>query len=221
MFKDVISVYMVDANGATQNITHNLSLANFRALCDLPVKGSDDPKLPKNSVTLPKGTANAQAAARITTWIASNDISNPKPLGPDVLKLEQFDDMVSVLATANAFRIKRHIRGDELRTAIYEYIKQGPLSFDEFAMVFDYLRFDTGLVKTAMHAVMFSKSKGGHRIPPDMAKIEVFCKQQGVWDEMLAIEEHITYGMEEKDRQDQEAAEARRQRKGRRSFTSN
>ncbi|KAK5112888.1 hypothetical protein LTR85_011115 [Meristemomyces frigidus] len=220
MHIDGISVFIVDESGKHQSVTHNLNLTKFRALCDLPVTGCNNPKLPKNSVILPQGTADQKAAARITTWIATSDLTKPKPLSPDVLKLEKFDDMVNVLATSHVFRIKRDIRGNELRDRIYEYIKQGPLSFDEFAMVCDYLHFDVGLVKTAMHAVMFNKAKGGARIPPDMAKIEAFCKQHDIWDEILAIEDDITYGMEKRNRQDEEKAEARRERRARTNFTT-
>ena len=171
----------------------------------MPFGGTNDKRIGKNSVILNKTTADGKAAARITSWIAQNDINDPKPLSLDVLKLETFDDCVNVLATSNAMRIKRERRGDELRDAVYAYIKQGPLSFDEFAMVFDYLSYDYGLVKTAMHAVMFAKSKGSARVPPEMDRIEAFCKKHGVWGEMLEIERMIVKGMVEKDAADKEA----------------
>ncbi|KAK4543864.1 hypothetical protein LTR36_004897 [Oleoguttula mirabilis] len=216
MVKDGISIFMVDATGKHQAVTHDLNLTKFRALSDLPVTGCHNPKLPRNSVILPQGTADAKAAARITTWIAKSDISAPKPLSPDVLELEHFDDCVNVLATSHALRIKRDARGDQLRDAIYAYIKQGPLSFNEFAMVVDYLHYDVGLVKTAKHAVMFSKAKGGARTPPEMGRIEAFAREWGFWGEMVGIEKEIFGGMEERERRDQADAAAAAARRGRR-----
>lgn len=132
-----------------------------------------------------------KAATRIITWITTNDINNPKRLNPDNLDIEEFDDLVNVYAAAGAMQIKRQFRGDELHNTIYEYIKSSPLSYDEFAMIFDFLRFDFGLVKTAMHQVIFGKIKGGLKCPPELNKIKRFCENHSVWENMMVIEAQI------------------------------
>ena len=58
-------------------------------------------------------------------------------------------------------------------------------------VIVEQLDFDTGLVKTAKHTVMYRKTKGAGWVPPEMDKIESWCKQQGFWKEMVEIEKDV------------------------------
>ena len=58
-------------------------------------------------------------------------------------------------------------------------------------MVLELLTFDAGLCKSAKHAVMHGVVKDGSNVPPEMDKIEEYCKTHGFWGEMLAIEQEI------------------------------
>ena len=105
-------------------------------------------------------------------------------------------------ATAYAFRLKREYRGDDLRNSVYDYMHQGSLTADEFAMLVEWLAFDGGLVKTAVHEVMFRYSKGGKYVPPEMASIEAYAKRVGIWEMMVIVGKGIKAKMDEKDRRD-------------------
>ncbi|KAK3723759.1 hypothetical protein LTR37_001640 [Vermiconidia calcicola] len=142
-------------------------------------------------ITLPHSAANRDAAINICKWIADNDINNPTALTLTALGLEVFDEVVYVHQTANCMGLNRQFRGDDVRTAIFEYFGQSPLAVIEFTMVLELLSFDSGLCKSAKHAVMHGVVKGGSNVPPEMEKIEEYCKTHGFWDEMLAIEQEI------------------------------
>ncbi|KAK5675260.1 hypothetical protein LTS10_012021 [Elasticomyces elasticus] len=171
-----------------------------------------DQRLPKYLVTLARGAADGKALARVTTWIETNDIEEPKQMTLAGLKLERFDDIVLTYATGYAMRLKRDLRGDDLRNALYDYLHQGSLTHDEFAMLVEWLPFDGGLIKTAMHQAMFRSCKGGTFVPSDMAKIEEYAKRVGMWDEMLAAKAEIKAKMEERDRRDAEAGRPKREK---------
>ncbi|KAK3643746.1 hypothetical protein LTR56_010052 [Elasticomyces elasticus] len=171
-----------------------------------------DQRLPKYSVTLARGAADGKALARVTTWIETNDIQEPKQMTLAGLKLERFDDIVLTYATGYAMRLKRDLRGDDLRNALYDYLHQGSLTHDEFAMLVEWLPFDGGLIKTAVHQAMFRGCKGGTFVPPDMAKIEEYAKRVGMWEEMLAAKVEIRAKMDERDRRDAEAGRPKREK---------
>lgn len=205
----VADVYLTLGNSNFKNVAKDMNrarLMHFSDLAAVQLKNGTpgNPCLPKNAVTLPKGAADERAAARVTTWIATNDMKSPKQLTLAGLNLEHFDTIVYTYATAYAFRLKRELRGDDLRNAIYDYMHQGILTHDEFAMIVEWLAFDGGLVKTAMHEIMFRKCKGGVHMPPDMGKIEAYCKAVGMWKQMEEVGKEIGAKMEEKDRRDAE-----------------
>ena len=108
MTSNGVSVYVITNNaGSHKPVTHDLSPTKLAFFSDMPVGGANNQRIAAKSVILNKTTADGKAAARITSWIAQNDIENPKPMSPNVLNLETFDDCVNVLATSNAMHIKR------------------------------------------------------------------------------------------------------------------
>ncbi|KAK3117719.1 hypothetical protein LTR53_000648 [Teratosphaeriaceae sp. CCFEE 6253] len=179
------------------------------AAAQLTSGGPLDRRIPKGAVTLARGAAEGAAAARVAAWMEANDTSDPTQLTLAGLHLEHFDEIVYTYATAYAFRLKRELRGDDLRNAIYDYMHQGNLRHDEFAMIVEWLAFDGGLVKTAIHEAMFRCCKGDRYVPPDMAKIKAYAKRVGLWEEMSQVRQEIKAKMDEKDRHDEKGAVAR------------
>jgi len=139
-------------------------------------------------------------------------MSKPIQLTIAALNIHTLETIVETYATAYAFRIPRHLRGDDLRDAIYKYMHQGYLTAAEFAMIVEWLGFDGGLVKTAKNVVMDRLCKGGKAVLPEMGKIEEYAERMGLWEGaegMEAIGENIKAGMAENDRKDAEGAQAR------------
>ena len=136
-----------------------------------------------NGLFAASGYVDIKSAAIIITWLEENSLTDPKPL--TIEGVETFDKLVALHNATHTFRLERNRRGDDLHNAVYDYIKQGPLSFDEFAMIVDYLSFDYGLTKTAMHQTMLHLAKGG---VPEMEKIKAFCVKNGLWEEMEEIQ---------------------------------
>ncbi|TKA82539.1 hypothetical protein B0A55_02277 [Friedmanniomyces simplex] len=166
----------------------------------------EDSRQPKKSVTLAQGIADGKAVARIGTWIEMNDLNTPTQLTLAALNLEFFTDIVLTYATSHALRLKRQLRGDDIRTSLYDYIHQGNFTCDEFAMIVEFLALDGGLVKTAVHETMFRACKGGVFVPKEMGRIEEYAKQVGMWEEMASVGVEIRAKMEERNRQDAEMA---------------
>ena len=145
------------------------------------------------------GHFDEDAARVLLKWIDGNDIEKPKQLTRGVLEPDMpgtdkgatFKNGVNLYATAHALRIPRQLRGDNVHDSIYLYIKDAPLRFDEFAQVIEMLAFDEGMVKTAKHNVMFKHVKGGAQETPDFKRIQDYCVNVGIWDQMLAIESEI------------------------------
>lgn len=212
-----VDIYLIEASGNLKIIAKGFDkarLIHFSDLATVQLKegGPKDPRVPKGAVCLHKGTAEEKAAARIIKWIARFDPGEPKQLTLASLGVDEFDQILYTYATANAFRLKRELRGDDIRDAIYEYIHQGAMRFDEFAMVVEWLAFDRGLVKTAIHDVMHRYCKGGVHTVPEMDKVEKYAKEAGMWKGMLEVAEQIKVKMAEKDAAD--AADAvKRQRR--------
>lgn len=172
----------------------NLVFFSEYAARQIAAGGAMDNRLVKfapDVVTLPGQAVDQEAAKKTCAWIADNDINSPKEQTVAGMKLETFDEGVYAYVSANHMGLKRALRGNQIRKAIDEYIHQTPLRFDEFAMLIDLCHFDAGLTMTAKHQVMFGRSKGGLSVPPEMDKIEAYCREKGIWEEMLAIQEGI------------------------------
>ena len=202
-----ISIYVTDENHVPKLVAKGLDKAKLIAFSGFAAEHLSNKagRVARNSVTLVKAVADADATARIMQWIANNDATNPKPMTLDDLQLECFDEIVAVHYTSNTLFINRDVRGNAVRDAIYDYTKQGALTVEEFATIVERLRFDVGLVKTAKHMVMYGKAKGGLNVPPDMARIESYCRKNGLWAEMCEIEREILSKMGQKNAEDAKA----------------
>ncbi|KAK0296943.1 hypothetical protein LTS00_004221 [Friedmanniomyces endolithicus] len=124
------------------------------------------------------------------------------------LDIEYFDDVILTYAATYVLRLKRELRGDDVRSAIHGYIHQGNLTCDEFVAIVEWLAFDRGLVKTAVHQTMFRVCKGGIAVPKEMDLIEAYAKQVGIWEEMQQVGVEIWAKMEMRDRRIAEVARA-------------
>ncbi|EMC90871.1 hypothetical protein BAUCODRAFT_152854 [Baudoinia panamericana UAMH 10762] len=192
-----ITIYLVEAEGNYKKLGSNLDRVKLVTLSDLAAeqlegKASKDPRNLKNSVTLFKG-------------------NNPKHLSLKGLGIEEFNDVVFTYATAYAFKLKREYRGDDLRNAIYDYMHQGSLTWQEFSMIEELLGWDGGLVKTARHEVIFRWCKGGTYIPPDMEKILEYAEKAGFKDELMRIKVEMQKGMRARDERDARKAKVLRE----------
>ena len=82
-------------------------------------------------------------------------------------------------------------------------------SADLNVVIVEQLDFDTGLVKTAKHTVMYRKTKGAGWVLPEMDKIEAWCKQQGFWREMVEIEAEVKQKLAAQQAADTKAASSK------------
>ena len=142
MFRQTNTIQIIKPDGYVQVSPSSLTRAKLTAFSDLATQqlergAAKSSKVPrgngKATVTISTDLAHTESAKKILQWIAGNDVTNPKKLTPDALRIECFDEAVWIYRTANSLRIKRDLRGDEIRDGISEYIKQGALRFDEFA----------------------------------------------------------------------------------------
>ena len=205
-------------------------ILHFSELAIAQLTPSDHRINPKDAVTIDRTIVDGKAATRVTKWIDTNSVKEPKQLTVAGLGLEQFDEVVQMYAAGYAFRLKRELSGDDLRNAVYEYMHQGSLTAAEFAMIAELLTFDGGLIKTTVHEIMFRYNKGGNYTPPDMANIEAYAKRTGMWEEMLNVGRSMQAGMNERvgrnaEKARQDAAKAERARqdaaKGRQDSVQN
>ncbi|TKA40649.1 hypothetical protein B0A54_09110 [Friedmanniomyces endolithicus] len=134
---------------------------------------------------------------------------------PESSHIEYFDDVILTYAATYVLRLKRELRGDDVRNAIHSYIHQGNLTCDEFVAIVEWLAFDRGLVRTAVHQTMFRACKGGIFVPKEMDLIEAYAKEVGMWEGMQQVGVEIWAKMEERDRRIAEAARATGARHGR------
>ncbi|KAK0269588.1 hypothetical protein LTR35_014701 [Friedmanniomyces endolithicus] len=214
------NMYIVDDDNEHKlaaSVDH-AKLAFFSDLAAAQPKGHTTPessRSPKNSMTFGKGVADSKAIARIGTWIETNSIKDPQQLTLASLDIECFDDVILTYAATYVLRLKRELRGDDVRNAIHSYIHQGNLTCDEFVAIVEWLGFDRGLVKTVVHQTMFRACMGGIFVPKEMDLIEAYAKEVGMWEGMQQVGVEIWAKMEERDRRIAEAARATGARHGR------
>ncbi|KAK0861596.1 hypothetical protein LTR48_006316 [Friedmanniomyces endolithicus] len=205
------NIYAIDDNDEPKlaaSVDH-AKLAFFSDLAAAQPKEHTTPESSRslrNSITFGKGVADGKAIARIGTWMETNSIKDPQQLTLASLNIEYFDDVVLTYAATYVLRLKRELRGDDVRNAIHSYIHQGNLTCDEFVAIVEWLAFDRGLVKTAVHQTMFRACKGGMFVPKEMGLIEEYAKEVGMWEEMQKVGEEIWVKMEERDHRVAKAA---------------
>ncbi|KAK0258591.1 hypothetical protein B0A54_06149 [Friedmanniomyces endolithicus] len=209
----VFNIYIIDDDDEHKLVAsvEHAKLAFFSDLAAAQPKGHTTPessRSPKNSITFGKGVVDGKAIARIGTWIETNSIKDPQQLTLAGLDIEYFDDVILTYAATYVLRLKRELRGDDVRSAIHGYIHQGNLTCDEFVAIVGWLAFDRGLVKTAVHQTMFRVCKGGIAVPKEMDLIEAYAKQVGIWEEMQQVGVEIWAKMEMRDRRIAEVARA-------------
>ncbi|KAK0862450.1 hypothetical protein LTS02_007209 [Friedmanniomyces endolithicus] len=213
-------IYIIDDNDEHKlaaTVDH-AKLAFFSDLAAAQPKRHTTPyssRSSKNSITFGNGVADGKAIARIGNWIETNSIKDPQQLTLACLDIEYFDDVILTYAATYVLRLKRELRGDDVRNAVHAYIHQGNLTCDEFVAIVEWLSFDRGLVKTAVHQTMFRACKGGIFVPKEMGLIEAYAKEVGMWEEMQKVGEDIWAKMEGRERRIAGAARAPRVRHGR------
>ncbi|KAI7296519.1 hypothetical protein KC352_g185, partial [Hortaea werneckii] len=130
---------------------------------------------------LPRGAVESTAAARITTWIASNSLTTPIQMTLENTNITTFEQLVYTLAASNAFQVPRYLRGDGLRDALYEYLHQGAISLSEFAMLVEVMPWDLSIINTAMHCIMYGACRGQKLQPLEYDLIVAYAKRVGLW----------------------------------------
>lgn len=110
-------------------------------------------------------------------------LSNPSDPNPHI----DISDVVKIQAASYYLRINPFIKGDDLKNAVYSYIKEKPLTADDFLMILEWLPFHKkDLIKTAIHQCAHQKVFGPR--PEDIEKIEEIAGQFGYLEEMKALE---------------------------------
>ncbi|KAI7498554.1 hypothetical protein KC367_g4983 [Hortaea werneckii] len=182
-----VAVFLIDDDGTTKIVTPQLNKAKLlhfsgRATKELAKGGSHD-KRNKHALTLPPGSVESTAAARITTWIASNSLTTPIQMTLQNTNITTFEQLVYTLAASNAFQVPRYLRGDGLRDALYEYLHQGAISLLEFAMLVEVMPWDLSIINTAMHCIMYGTCRGPKFQPPEYEPIVAYAKRVGLWED--------------------------------------
>ncbi|KAI6859338.1 hypothetical protein KC338_g6054 [Hortaea werneckii] len=180
-----VAVFFIDDDGTTKIVAPQLNkkkLLHFSGLAAKQLaKGGPHDKRNKHALTLPRGAVESTAAARITTWIASNSLIAPNQMTLENTDITTFEHLVYTLAACNAFTIPRYLRGDGLRDALYEYLHQGAISLSEFAMLVEVLPWDLSIINTAMHCIMYGVCRGPRSTPPEYDLIVAYAKGVGLW----------------------------------------
>ncbi|EME38123.1 hypothetical protein DOTSEDRAFT_39657 [Dothistroma septosporum NZE10] len=158
-----------------------------------------------------------EAARIVCKWINSYDPNEPMesqvltlnhiPNAPGGPTLQQ---VVRLYHTAYAFNLYPSRRGNMLRQEISRYTHDGPLSANEFRMLHDLLTFDSGLLVSAQHFIMYAQANGfeppkdakekhtnkvvqdksgkwhvySQPDPEEFVKIVAFAKERGIWKGM-------------------------------------
>ncbi|KAI7085368.1 hypothetical protein KC356_g5931 [Hortaea werneckii] len=180
-----VAVFFIDEDGTTKVVTPHLNkekLLHFSGLATKQLaKGSSHDKHNKHALTLPPGSVESTAAARITTWIAGNSLTTPVQMTLENTNIAAFEQLVYTLAASNAFQVPRYLRGDGLRDALYEYLHQGAVSLSEFAMLVEVMPWDLSIINTAMHCIMYGACRGPKFQPPEYDLIVAYAKRVGLW----------------------------------------
>ena len=91
---------------------------------------------------------------------------NPNQLTLKGLRLEEFGDIVETYAAEEAFKLYCWVRDDDLRSAIYDYMHQGPLKLAEVIIIVQRLWFNGCLVRTGSTAeyTACARARNGSRL---------------------------------------------------------
>lgn len=93
----------------------------------------------------------------LRTSAIQSPLSDPKSKTYDL----EIDDIVKVHSATYALHVHRYIKGEDLHEAIRIYIKEQPLTADQFLMLHEWLDFAKGdLLKCAVNTVAFKKVFG-------------------------------------------------------------
>ncbi|KAI7277235.1 hypothetical protein KC345_g6746 [Hortaea werneckii] len=178
-----VAVFLIDDDGTTKIVAPQLNkekLLHFSGLASKQLtEGGSHDKRNKHALVLPRGSVESAAAARITTWIASNSLTTPVQMTLENTGITTFEHLVYTLAATNAFQIPRYLRGDGLRDALYDYLHQGAISLSEFAMLVEILPWDLSIINTAMHCVMYGDCRGPKHTPPRVSAHRGLCEGCG------------------------------------------
>jgi hypothetical protein len=181
-----IYIYLRSPSGKPDILADSFSLRRWQAFSDFEYTGPN-PNAAKlgvkpNSIVIVAEPANGKAAAHITTWMATNDIANPRPPAWDP-SIDYFDELCHLHLLTRCFCLKCDRRGDNIRDEIVRYINGSPLSIDDFALIVEWLKFDKELVHRAKQAVMRGWARPGTAAyPPQMDEIETYAREKGIWD---------------------------------------
>ncbi|KAF2764569.1 hypothetical protein EJ03DRAFT_339686 [Teratosphaeria nubilosa] len=183
-----VDVYLRSTDGSMEHVIANIDLDLIQKFSSMQPVVPRDPRLPGKLTVITRKYADPYMARRIASWIQLCDAEGYRPLTPDFLGIETFDKLLEAYVTCWALRIRIGLRGDEIIEAIEQYIRQGPLSFDEFAMIMEYLQFDGKRQDMAKKAVMQTEDEHGMPfIVPQLAEIEAWAKDQGYWEDMIRL----------------------------------
>lgn len=183
-----VAVFLINDDGTTKIITPQLDKEKLLRFSGLAAKqlvkgGSNDKRINKHALTLPRGSIESTAAARITTWIARNSLTAPVQMTLENTKITTFEELVYTLAASNALQIPRYLRGDGLRDALYEYLHQGAVTLSEFAMLVEVLPWDLSIINTAKHCIMYGACRGLKFQAPEYDLIVAYAKRVGLWED--------------------------------------
>ncbi|GAB1739797.1 hypothetical protein NU219Hw_g4733t1 [Hortaea werneckii] len=183
-----VAVFLIDDDGTTKIVAPQLDKEKLLYFSGLAARqivkaGPHNKSINKHALTLPPGSVESTAAARLTTWIANNSLTTPVQMTLENTDITTFEQLVYTLAACNAFQIPRYLRGDGLRDALYEYLHYGAVSLSEFAMLVEVLPWDLSIINTAMHCTMYGASRGPKFQAPEYELIVAYAKRVGLWED--------------------------------------
>ena len=127
---------------------------------------------------------NLGCILHILIWMANEatSASIPQPLPQ---WSEVFEDNVPMHRACSNLGIPKAARGDECRNALVHYIKMAQLTLAEFAMHFEVVAYDGGLLALALQETRefqnrAQQGKMSQYEVPEWEGIKAYCKENGI-----------------------------------------
>lgn len=121
--------------------------------------------------------APKSAVQHVLDWMidqAANQTPAPLP-HPDT-----FEEAVWALQVCRTMGVFKSFMGEAMRDEVWAYIRMAPLTWQEFAMIYEVIPFDTALMRLAVVETEKRFREGGLTGVPDVKKIVEYCVENEI-----------------------------------------
>lgn len=168
------------------------SFARYRYLHDADTKkpyGESDKRNTSNSREFDLGEGMDEHLARtVAVFTKNSDLDKPAPLTLELFgKDRSLKELVQIWRIiGHGYKVPRERHGDSIREDLrLKLYATTPFTFADFKLVVENLKFDRGVVHSALDRLSFLHIKG-YLEDTTKTEVENYCKaHEGLWDSLL------------------------------------